>query len=63
MGWGVHDYPSPPEVDQPVCPVCGGEAYRVFLRNGEVVGCDLCLLEIDAYEWLQEEKEDMKYRE
>lgn len=61
MGWCVSDYPSPPEQEQPVCPICGEECYTVYLRSGEVVGCDRCLLEINAYEWLEERKEELKY--
>lgn len=61
MGWGVHDYPSPPERPQPICPVCYQECYTVYLVNGEVVGCDNCVMELNAYEWLDEEMEAGKY--
>ena len=55
MGWGVKDYPSPPERTQPICPVCQQECGTVYLdRNGNVLGCDNCILELDAYEWLDE---------
>lgn len=61
MGWGVHDYPGPPdEKPQPVCPVCGQECYTVYLLNGEVVGCDNCILEVNAYEWLADQEEAHK---
>lgn len=53
MAWMVYDYPDPPgrREDTPLCPVCGGECGSVF-RDGdyEIVGCDLCLTEHDAYE-------------
>ena len=62
MGWGVHDYPSPPEPPTPYCPVCGEECYTIYLRGAEVIGCDKCLLEVNAYEWLDEEMEEQKYR-
>ena len=62
MGWGVHDYPTPPETVNPVCPVCGNECDYVFLNeNGEVVFCDVCEEEQfwkrDAYEWMEERNE------
>ena len=60
MGWGVHDYPTPQEKPQPVCPVCYQECYTVYLVNGEVVGCDNCVLELNAYEWLDERNEEQK---
>lgn len=58
MGWGV-EYPSPPpEPPMPVCPECGQECERVYLDvNGRVIGCDNCILELNAYEWLADEME------
>ena len=62
MGWGVRDYPSPPEKPQPVCPVCGQECGKVYMDfNRNVVGCDECLLEMDAEEWRQEREESERY--
>lgn len=57
MGWGVHDYPSPPEPDEAYCPVCGstcGKYYRSL--NGEILGCDECVEEIDAFEYNAERR-------
>jgi len=56
MGWGVHDYPEPPELDMPRCPECGEEC-EILYRNriGEIVGCDNCLEQIDAYYYTEEE--------
>ena len=28
--------------------------------GGEVVGCDNCIMELDAYEWLDEREEELK---
>ena len=34
----------------PVCPVCGRLCEKVFKSwSGEIVGCDECLTECDAY--------------
>ena len=61
MGWGVHDYPDPPdEGPVPVCPVCGNECEKVYLNaNGAVVFCDVCIDKVfwcrDAYEWMEDE--------
>ena len=62
MGWGVHDYPAPPsEEPMPVCPICGEECETVYLRDGQPVGCDRCLLELDADEWLRDTWEELRY--
>lgn len=56
MGWGVHDYPSPTEDPEVICPVCGCDC-RTYYRtlNGEIVGCDECIETVDAIEWQQEQ--------
>lgn len=55
MGWGVTDYPNPPDEEpMPVCPICGQETDTLYLnRDGEVVGCDNigCVHAVDAYIW------------
>lgn len=37
----------------PVCPICGEECERFFVRDpdGDIIGCDKCVTEEDAYEW------------
>ena len=58
MGWGVHDYPSPPETATPICPECGEECEKIYRSvNGEVIGCENCIREQDAWEYLEETKE------
>lgn len=49
MGWGVHDYPNPPDWNEPErelpeCPVCGKKA-ETFYRNEdfEIIGCEFCI--------------------
>ena len=39
---------------EPVCPVCGKECDTLFKRNGEVVGCEMCVKAVDAYEEMAE---------
>lgn len=59
MGWGVHDYPEPPEVKVPVCPVCGEECDTLYRDNsGSVVGCDNCVDALDAWDLIYQEQED-----
>lgn len=57
MGWGVHDYPSPPEQKQPICPVCGFDCNTIYTRLGIVIGCDNCISAEDAYDWMEEQED------
>ena len=45
MGWGVHDYPEPPEPKPyPVCPICGQDAAWFYINfYDRVVGCERCI--------------------
>ena len=37
--------------EYPICPVCGNECEKVYKDSyGEIVGCDECLAEHDAWE-------------
>jgi hypothetical protein len=40
-----------------ICPECGREAETVYVSNvnDEIIGCDKCITEKDAYEVLDEE--------
>lgn len=60
MGWGVHDYPSPPpEKPMPVCPVCGWECKTIYLNvNRNPIGCDNCIDAVDAADYYDEEGEE-----
>lgn len=53
MGWGVHDYPTPPDPEpMPRCPVCGEECETVYVdRTNTVVGCNECIEAYDALFW------------
>jgi len=58
MGWGVHDYPSPPENKVPHCPICGEECDTLFRdKDGEVFGCDNCVEQLDAWDLMFMEDE------
>ena len=57
MGWGVIYPGPPPEKPMPVCPICGEECETYFFDAANmIVGCDHCISERDAYEYLEEAK-------
>jgi len=58
----IWDYPEPPTKSNPICPLCGCECYTIFLRFGEVIGCDECVDNEDAYEWMKEQEEEQRER-
>ena len=40
------------------CPVCGECCEMIYkYRDGTVIGCDSCVMEQDAWEWAEEQKE------
>ena len=41
----LNGYPSPDPVE---CPCCGDEADTFFLQDGIVIGCNHCVIEVDA---------------
>lgn len=55
----MNDYPSPPEKIEPICPVCGFDCYQIFTRMGQVIGCENCVSVEDAYEWMEEQSENV----
>lgn len=45
----------PPEGKMPECPVCGEVAKTIVeTLNGDVLGCDNCLLISDAQFWMED---------
>jgi len=58
MGWGVSDYPEPPEFDVPFCPICGSECETLYKIDGEIKGCDQCVDVLDAWAYLLEGEEE-----
>lgn len=45
-------YPGGREHTPENCPLCGSECEKYYMRreDGEIVGCDLCLTEIEPWE-------------
>ena len=40
------------------CPVCGKECDTLFFdHSGTLCGCERCMTQKDAWEWMEEEKE------
>jgi ribosomal protein L37AE/L43A len=57
----VDEWLDPPEHENPKCPVCGEECETLYRDDLEIVGCEHCIKEIDAYEYMESEKEIAKY--
>lgn len=56
----VREYWLDPPADptRPVCPECGEECDVLYMdASGKIVGCDQCLTEIDAYDWMVAERD------
>lgn len=48
-------YPDGKAHDGVECPVCHQEAEKIYLDfENDVVGCDACLLEMNAWAWAEE---------
>lgn len=44
--------------DQPICPVCGEECETIYAdMYGNVFACDQCLIEQDAWQWQEDQRE------
>lgn len=43
-------YPPWLSDDRPKCPCCGQECETIYKADGEIVGCDSCLIAYDAWE-------------
>ena len=51
------ELPFDPEEEAVNCPVCGAECDTVYRKlDGEIVGCDVCVYPVDAYDWNNAEK-------
>lgn len=43
----------------PVCPCCGEECIVLYRnRFGEYIGCDVCVTDVDAWEWMEEQRHE-----
>lgn len=42
----------PDEPTYPICPICGSECEDIYRhpQTNEIVGCDVCIIRVDAYE-------------
>ena len=38
-------------IELPKCPICHQEAERFIIGDGEILGCDNCTEDVDAYDW------------
>ena len=47
--WGTLN----PTEENPKCPICGEECYTFYKQDGEILGCDICVDKVDAYEEMQ----------
>lgn len=60
MGWGVNDYPNPPDWNEPEqvppkCPVCGAETDTLIAtKDWEIIGCPECIHHLDAWDYIEE---------
>lgn len=56
--WGHQDNPFPPdEPRRPRCPVCGEECETIYRKGNEILGCDNCIVKVNAWEWQEEQEE------
>lgn len=42
-----------PTADEIICPVCGYACETFYKHDGEIIGCDICVDKVDAYEEMQ----------
>ena len=45
-----------PSEEYPDCPVCGKECRTIYLDGSYAIGCEHCIKEVDAADWLEEQK-------
>lgn len=43
---------------EPICPVCGADAEKFFKQDGEIIGCNECIDDVDAVEYLMDQAEE-----
>lgn len=48
--WGHQDNPFPPDERRPHCPVCGDECAIIYKQGNEILGCENCITQGDAWE-------------
>lgn len=56
--WVARFNPYPPADDDcPIFPVCGEECETLYRQGNEILGCDNCIVEVNAWEWQEEQEE------
>jgi len=48
--WGHQDNPYPPKEKFPVCPICHKECTYIYRQKSEILGCDNCIDQVNAWE-------------
>lgn len=46
---------APDDYDVPVCPCCGEECDTLYKQGGIVLGCEMCIEEVSAWEVMENE--------
>lgn len=47
--------PYTPDETEVICPVCGCDCEVIYIGEHKAIGCDCCIIKIDAYEWQAEQ--------
>ncbi len=54
-------YPYETDDIQPTCPICGHEAEYFYKdKFDNIVGCELCIEEVEAFAWVYYHREENK---
>ena len=56
MSFRLSYEPFPEPEPLPTCPVCGEETETLYENyDGEIIGCDNCIVTVDAWDWQQDQ--------
>ena len=51
-------YLDPPEINYPMCPICGNECDTLYFdMNDQICGCDCCISSQNAFEYEEDRRE------
>ena len=60
--YGHQDNPFPPSDDNcPICAICGDECETLYRQGNEIIGCENCIIEVNAWEWQNEQEEPNEF--
>ena len=60
--YGHQDNPFPPSDDNcPICPISGDECETLYRQGNEIIGCENCIIEVNAWEWQNEQEEPNEF--